>query len=500
MSTSGVGYEQLNAPLKAMINAGGGGTGGAGGSFIVAPQFSTVKLTQASNTVNTNLSNFNKDFDTLLTFKNSVYIGQRDSYNIISNTQIQSSDKSNWEAGTTFQFVGLCVNRAPNVLKCISIKNKVELTTSSSFIDIGVRDFDQDADTLLLFENGVYMEKGLDYRIDGSKVYPMNDTSYKGTTDCPLIFNMIVLRNVVDPDAVKDFEGSNIKDLSITMNKLTQDIQNILNNPQDKRVGNMSLLKTSKKDTLVNSINELFQSASNGKTLVANAITGKGVQSNSNMTFQQLATNISNINTGYSREDIEQCKILVKMIFNNKKSQRYDSFYPEKSLNNSKFIIKKMTNTNYIFIQEITVVEGDNAFSPTAKFEPNGRIFIMDVNSGNIIYNNDNNYYDINIYGSAIDNSLMDNIDDYPLGRLSIEKDRNYAGGAVETIYCYTPNKTGIYYCDLTTEIGIRNIYYDKNTLNIYAIGWNRDKVASPLSQNYLFSVIIYPTQQISRL
>ena len=298
MSTSGVGYEQLNAPLKAMINSGGGGTGGSGGSFIVVPQFSTVKLTQASNTVNTNLSNFNKDFDTLLTFKNSVYIGQRDSYNIISNTQIQSSDKSNWEAGTTFQFVGLCVNRAPNVLICISIKNKVELTTSSSFIDIGVRDFDQDADTLLLFENGVYMEKGLDYRIDGSKVYPIGDTLYKGTTDCPLIFNMIVLRNVVDPDAVKDFEGSNIKDLTITMNKLSQDIQNILNNPQDKRVGNMSLLKTSSKDTLVNSINELFQSASNGKTLVANAITGKGVQSNSNMTFQQLATNISNIKTG----------------------------------------------------------------------------------------------------------------------------------------------------------------------------------------------------------
>lgn len=304
MSTSGVGYEQLNAPLKAMINAGGGGTGGSGGSFIVVPQFSTVKLTSASNTVNHNLSNFNKDFDTLLVFKNSVYIGQRDSYNIISNTQIQSSDKSNWESGTTFQFVGLCVNRAPNVLKCISIKNKVELTTSSSFIDIGVRDFDQDADTLLLFENGVYMEKGLDYRIDGSKVYPMNDTSYKGTPDCPLIFNMIVLRNVVDPDSVKDFEGSNIKDLTITMNKLSQDIQNILNNPQDKRVGNMSLLKTSSKDTLVNSINELFQYASNGKTLVANAITGKGIESNSNMTFQQLATNISNIKTGYSSGDI----------------------------------------------------------------------------------------------------------------------------------------------------------------------------------------------------
>ena len=272
MSTSGVGYEQLNAPLKAMINAGGGGTGGAGGSFIVAPQFSTVKLTQASNTVNTNLSNFNKDFDTLLTFKNSVYIGQGDSYNVISDTQIQSSDRSNWEAGTVFQFVGLCVNRAPSVLKCVSIKNKIELTTSSAFIDVGIRDFDAAADTLLLFENGVYMEKDIDYRIEDSKIYPIGDTMFRGTPDCPLVFNMIVLRNVVDPDAVKDFEGDNIKDVSITINKLTQDIQNILKNPQDKRVGNMSLLKTTHKDTLVNAINELIVKINEIQTPVSSSV------------------------------------------------------------------------------------------------------------------------------------------------------------------------------------------------------------------------------------
>ena len=78
MATSGVGYEQLNAPLKAMINSGGGAEGGSAGGFIIYPQFSTVKITKDSNTVNTNLNNFNKDFDTLIVFKNSVYIGQGD--------------------------------------------------------------------------------------------------------------------------------------------------------------------------------------------------------------------------------------------------------------------------------------------------------------------------------------------------------------------------------------------------------------------------------------
>ena len=44
-------------------------------------------------------------------------------------------------------------------------------------------------------------------------------------------------------------------------------------------------------------LNELFQSASNGKGLIATAITGKGITTNANDTFQVMATNISNIVT-----------------------------------------------------------------------------------------------------------------------------------------------------------------------------------------------------------
>lgn len=45
-------------------------------------------------------------------------------------------------------------------------------------------------------------------------------------------------------------------------------------------------------------LNELFQSASNGKTLIANAITGKGVKTNATDSFQTMATNIKNISSG----------------------------------------------------------------------------------------------------------------------------------------------------------------------------------------------------------
>ena len=49
-------------------------------------------------------------------------------------------------------------------------------------------------------------------------------------------------------------------------------------------------------------VNELFQSVSSGKTLVANAITGKGVSTATNATFATMATNIGKISGGYKEE------------------------------------------------------------------------------------------------------------------------------------------------------------------------------------------------------
>lgn len=60
-----------------------------------------------------------------------------------------------------------------------------------------------------------------------------------------------------------------------------------------KEIG-VKTLKTTAQD-LKGAINEVFQSASNGKTLIANAITGKGVDASNLDTFEQLAEKISQI-------------------------------------------------------------------------------------------------------------------------------------------------------------------------------------------------------------
>lgn len=66
----------------------------------------------------------------------------------------------------------------------------------------------------------------------------------------------------------------------------------------DNAVGTLSTLKTTAKTNAVAAINELFQSASDGKTAVAAAITGKGVPASGSDTFAQLAGKIEQISTG----------------------------------------------------------------------------------------------------------------------------------------------------------------------------------------------------------
>lgn len=72
-----------------------------------------------------------------------------------------------------------------------------------------------------------------------------------------------------------------------------QELQN-LHNYDDTEIKNIigsGTLSTLAKD-LKGAINEVFQSASNGKTLIAQAITGKGVTTSNTDTFQTMATNI----------------------------------------------------------------------------------------------------------------------------------------------------------------------------------------------------------------
>ena len=79
-------------------------------------------------------------------------------------------------------------------------------------------------------------------------------------------------------------------------------------NRMNNSIGVEELSTTAK--TLKGAINEVFQDVDNGKTLIASAITDKGVATSNNDTFQVMADNISKINSVITDVNINSYNIL----------------------------------------------------------------------------------------------------------------------------------------------------------------------------------------------
>lgn len=95
-----------------------------------------------------------------------------------------------------------------------------------------------------------------------------------------------------DTGQIAYFKDSKAHEDIETLNTQFKDIVN--------EIGDVTLNTTAQ--DIKGAINEVFQSASNGKRLIAQAITGKGVDTNANDSFQTMATNISRISSGINIE------------------------------------------------------------------------------------------------------------------------------------------------------------------------------------------------------
>ena len=142
--------------------------------------------------------------------------------------------------------------------------------------------------------------------------------------------------------------GSLTSDQLVTLNKvptIEQDVVNLKTTLGDKNglpscdtnvvsginrinnsIGTEELSTTAK--TLKGAINEVFQDVDNGKTLIASAITDKGIATSDNDTFQVMADNISKINSVITDVNINSCNILkdnwkFKLLSNNGTNTSY---------------------------------------------------------------------------------------------------------------------------------------------------------------------------------
>ena len=95
-----------------------------------------------------------------------------------------------------------------------------------------------------------------------------------------------------------------LTDINNQLNSLEQQYNSII-----QEIGNETLPTTSQ--TLKGAIAETFINVDNGKTLIASAITDKGVPTSNSDTFQQMASNISSITSTSVKDDYRENRVLV---------------------------------------------------------------------------------------------------------------------------------------------------------------------------------------------
>ena len=183
------------------------------------------------------------------------------------------------------------INTTNRETKIASIIEKVQIIGTQTEVAIPNINFNQDSDTLLVFKNGMIMINGIDYQIsNGNLVSLTGPWNQSNVDDYEMTF--ILLKEVLV------YEGG------------------VSENFQEKTDDS---LQTENK-TIVGAINELFQSANNGKELIASAI---GEPLNAEDTFSAMSNDINSllstfktnmINSGVVVESGDRFKQLIDKI------------------------------------------------------------------------------------------------------------------------------------------------------------------------------------------
>lgn len=121
-------------------------------------------------------------------------------------------------------------------IKDMELKSKIKLFKNTAILEeksnrvrIGISEFNMLKDELLVYQNGIYIEKDKEYKISLDGLY-IEKTSERWNKDT--VFNFVMYKGIKDKIGYED--GSLILNGSITLDKLNLDIQNKINNIDKK--------------------------------------------------------------------------------------------------------------------------------------------------------------------------------------------------------------------------------------------------------------------------
>lgn len=107
------------------------------------------------------------------------------------------------------------------------LKNSVTITAPTNSLAIGISDYNKETDILFVYKNSVYIEETSDYIItsDSKRIQTPAGVTWEASADIPTTFNFVVLSN---NGVIKQIDGANLKDGTVTISKLHPDLQEYL--------------------------------------------------------------------------------------------------------------------------------------------------------------------------------------------------------------------------------------------------------------------------------
>lgn len=262
------------------------------------------------------LADFNSENDMLQVYKNGVLINNENDYTIDNvDIKIVKVGEGNWNETSinpyNFTFVILrnidrvdqdsfIVNNEniqngsltldklhPSVSKSLSSKavrlqNTVIVPKATNTVNIGINEYSKKYDILTVIKNGTVIVEGIDFEINvDSTAIVSKDGLWNTINDPNCSFTFFVTKNIAKPDEDYILDPLNIKDGSITKEKLHQslvdEISNIDVTGQVKEyVGDKAGLQTTDKSSIVASINEVRTKVESGQNFKLTGDNGQG--------------------------------------------------------------------------------------------------------------------------------------------------------------------------------------------------------------------------------
>ena len=319
------------------------GSGAGGGNSVLVEYSNVVEFRDARTSIDIGISEYDKETDSLEVHYNGLLLAEGVHYSINEAGTTITNLNGSWNANVDDTQAMIFVVRKSTVgLNVVPIRNVVDINNATMEVEMGISNFNPSSDIISVHLNGVLLMNDIDYRIENGKIIKMDQSeAWNPNNVTGQKMYIEVLRNkgrLNEPSAgsigkehlTSELAGE-ISNNTNSVNSLTEIANNhttLINNLKDQvgnidfsevetKIGKLPSLQTNAKGSLVDAVNELFQSANNGKELIADAI---GEPLVSTDTFSAMSTGINGLlstfktnmmNNGVSVEGTDKFKQLI---------------------------------------------------------------------------------------------------------------------------------------------------------------------------------------------